>query len=276
MRPGLELTPLRLRAIRHGLLLAGLLWLVALVAVQLVAPHLDIHDYWLTPPDRAYQGYTLGSEGQAYTPVWTLAFAPLTALPFPLVYVGWFALNLGLALWLLRPLPRGWLPIGLLLVAPELLTGNVHLLIAASLVLALTGGAWAWVFPIFTKVTPGVGLVWHLARGEWHRLALALGTTGLLAVASWLVAPGLWPAWWATVSANVDSHGPEIGWVPLLPRLPIAVALAVYGARTNRRGLLPVAVLLALPHVFLASLAVLAATPRLVLMPQPCPEQREG
>jgi hypothetical protein len=53
-----------------------------------------------------------------------------------------------------------------------------------------------------------------------------------------------------------------VGWylpVGLLPRLILAIAIVAAAAWTNRRWLLPVAVVLALPVVWLNSLAVLAA-----------------
>ena len=46
-------------------------------------------------------------------------------------------------------------------------------------------------------------------------------------------------------------------------RLPIALAVAVFAARTDRRWLLPVAMLLACPVVGWGSFALLAAIPRL-------------
>ena len=52
------------------------------------------------------------------------------------------------------------------------------------------------------------------------------------------------------------------GWylpVPLLPRLAAAAALALWGGWTDRRWTVPVAVTLALPVVWLNSLAILAA-----------------
>ena len=50
---------------------------------------------------------------------------------------------------------------------------------------------------------------------------------------------------------------------PLVARLPIALAVAVFAARTDRRWLLPVAMLLACPVVGWGTFALLAAIPRL-------------
>lgn len=257
------LTEPRRRAIRHGLVLGGFLLLLYGTAWAASGGHIDIHDYWLTRPEDAYRNYALGSEGQAYTPVWTLAFSPLTTLPFPLVYAGWFCLNLAVAVWLLWPLGRFWMLVGLLYVSPELTTGNVHLLIAAAVVLACSGKAWALAFPILTKVTPGLALTWQIGRGEWRGVLSALGTTAVLVAASWVIAPDLWPRWWTAVTSNLGTAGPELLWIPLLPRLPVAILIGFYAARTSRAWLMPVAVLVGLPHIFLQSLSLLAGCIRL-------------
>ena len=50
---------------------------------------------------------------------------------------------------------------------------------------------------------------------------------------------------------------------PLVVRFPLALALAVVAARTNRAWLLPVAMVLASPVVGWGTFALLAAIPRL-------------
>jgi hypothetical protein len=47
--------------------------------------------------------------------------------------------------------------------------------------------------------------------------------------------------------------------VPLLIRLPLAVALVVWGARTDRRWTVPVASMLALPALWYGGLSMLLA-----------------
>jgi hypothetical protein len=258
------LTPWRVRAIRHGLVLGGVILVLYEIVWVVLGGATDIYAYWSTGTDNAYVGYTIQDlYGHAYTPVFTLAFQPLRAIPFTVVYLGWFALNLSIALWLLAPLPRQWRLPCILLVSPELAFGNVHLIIGAAIVLAVSGRAWTLAFPILTKVTPGLAILWHLLRGDWRGVAWALGVSAILVAISWLIAPNLWPRWWTTVIANLGVRGPELAWVPLQIRLPVAVMLAVYAARTSRAWLLPVAVLVGLPHIFLQSLALLAACPRM-------------
>jgi len=61
-----------------------------------------------------------------------------------------------------------------------------------------------------------------------------------------------------TQSAAVSPSTPSLP-VPLLPRLVAAGLLVAWGARADRRWVLPVAVTLALPVVWVNSLAVLVA-----------------
>ena len=59
-------------------------------------------------------------------------------------------------------------------VALELYHGNIHLLMAAAIVLGFRYPI-GWSFLLLTKVTPGVGLVWFAVRREWRPLIIALG-----------------------------------------------------------------------------------------------------
>ncbi len=68
-------------------------------------------------------------------------------------------------------------------VALELYHGNVHLLMAAAIVLGFRYPV-GWSFLLLTKVTPGVGLIWFAVRREWRPLLIALGFTGALVAVS--------------------------------------------------------------------------------------------
>jgi hypothetical protein len=76
------------------------------------------------------------------------------------------------------------------------------------------------------------------------------------------LAPGLWTDWLAFLSGSSDV---EIRYLPLWLRLPIAVALVVWGALRGRRGLLAVAMVFAMPLWSAGVLLLLAAVPRLRL-----------
>jgi hypothetical protein len=104
-----------------------------------------------------------------------------------------------------------------------------------------------------------VGLLWFAVRREWRALAIALGVTALVTAISFAVAPGLWQAWVGSLVANAGvTPSPSIA-IPLWLRLPLAAVVVAWGARTDRRWALPVGVMLAMPALWYAVPAVLAA-----------------
>ncbi|HET7677506.1 MAG TPA: glycosyltransferase family 87 protein [Candidatus Limnocylindrales bacterium] len=249
---------------RDGLLVGSAILAVIYLLIHLSGTHTDAHDYWSTTLRDVYTDYCICGRQYAYSPVFALAFVPFTLLPYPVFYVIWAGINIGIALWLTNRIPWPWRTSLLLFAVPEFLNGNVHLLLAAAV---YAGFHWpsAWALPLLTKVTPGIGLAWFAARFEWRSLAIALGTTSLLAAAAFLLAPELWPRWLAVLYENREASGPALLALPLIVRLPAAILLAAWAARTDRRWLLPVAVLLALPHIWLQSLTLLLASVRLAI-----------
>ena len=257
------------RAIRDGLAIAGLLfagYLFAVVAPVSGTVGFDAFAYWSVNLEHPYR-LVAGQLGAfPYTPVAARLFAPAGLLDWPAFWWLWTAILLGTVIWLGR---AGWgrWSAGLLIlafppVAIELYHGNIHLLIAAAIVIGMRYPA-AWAFILVTKVTPGVGLVWFLVRREWRHLGIALGVTALLIVASLLIDGRLWAEWIVDGLLPVAS-GPVqqvyIG-IPLLVRLPLAVLLVAWGARTDRAWTVPVGAALALPVLWLSGFAVLAAVP---------------
>ena len=102
-------------------------------------------------------------------------------------------------------------------------------------------------------------------------------SVALLAV-SVAISPGEWVSW---IDFLRDSAGRLLGQglpdpagldFPLAVRLPLALVVAVVAARTDRRWLLPVAMLLASPVVGWGSFALLAAIPRLRVRGRRSPE----
>jgi hypothetical protein len=108
-----------------------------------------------------------------------------------------------------------------------------------------------------------VGLLWFVARGEWRRLAIALGATLVTVVASAMLMPGVWHDWVALLMASAQQP-PADTWlaVPIWMRLPAAGALVWWGARTDRAWTVAAAVTLALPVIWFAGLAILVAALR--------------
>jgi len=200
-----EAGALRRRAVRDGSLIAG--WLVAawiMVVIPAVGRSLgyDAYSYWFEDLGLRYalaEGglYTLGAF--RYAPPVGLLFSIFAVLPWWLFLWLWMLVSLAAALWLGG---RWAIPVlALPPVALEIYHGNVHLLMAAAIVLGFRH-AWTWAFVLLTKVTPGVGPLWFGIRREWRSLSIALGATAAVCVVSLVVAPELWGRWLATVGSN--------------------------------------------------------------------------
>jgi hypothetical protein len=148
---------------------------------------------------------------------------------------------------------------GVLLAAIELIGGNISLLLAVAMVIGFRWPA-AWAFVLLTKVTPGIGLLWFVVRREWRQLGIALGATALVVLISALIMPGAWIDWLTLLVSLAGRDGTSAAVpIPFLIRLPIAVSVVVWGARTNRRWAVPVAGMLALPALWYGGLTMLLA-----------------
>ena len=259
------MTPQRVRAIRHGLLIAGVVVLVTiLVRTWLTATDTsageayDARAYWEAARGDPYARPVLGAPvAYYYSPAFLQVFSPLLALSFPAFLAAWYLIN-GAAL---VAVARSWLPIALLtgFVALEVLRGNIETLMALAIVAGFRWPA-AWAFILLTKVTPGVGLLWFVGRRDWRSLAIAVGATLAIAAGSFVLAPDLWRAWIASLVANA---GVSIDWayfpVPLVIRLPIAAALALVGGWFGWRWMVPIASTLAMPALWPVNLTLLVA-----------------
>jgi hypothetical protein len=154
---------------------------------------------------------------------------------------------------------RRWLAVGVVLGLMELAGGNIHLLLAAAIVLGFRW-PWTWSIVLLTKITPGVGLLWFVVRREWRNLAIALGGTAAIVGVSFLLMPDAWLAWGEVLSRVAGRDGTWAAVpIPFLVRFPVAVALVVWGAWTGRRWTVPVASMLALPALWYGGLSMLLA-----------------
>jgi len=262
---GLRLSTPARRALADGAIVAGLLFAAYLFVV--VAPAagtfgFDAYAYWAVHPADPYAA-TAGTLGAfTYSPVIAVLFAPFGLLPYWQFLWLWTAGLAATAIWLGgRPVRPILAVLAFPPVALELYHGNVHLLMAAAIALGFRYPV-AWAFVILTKVTPGVGLAWFLFRREWRSLAIALGVTAMAAGISFAAAPDAWRSWFAD-SLGATAAGAPLNQfaisVPLWLRLPAALAVVAWGARTDRRWAVPVAATLALPVLWPSGLAVLAA-----------------
>ena len=195
-----------------------------------------------------------------YSPAFLQLVTPLTALPWQAFMAAWTALLILAVRFLTGP---RLLAAGLLFpfAAMEVAGGNVSLLLAAAIVIGFRWPA-AWSIVLLTKITPGIGLLWFAVRREWRSLAIALGATAAIALVSFVVLPNQWRDWVDVVIRNAAA-GKTGTWasvpIPLWIRLPFAIALVVWGARTDRRWTVPVAAMLALPALWYGGLSMLLA-----------------
>jgi hypothetical protein len=193
-----------------------------------------------------------------YSPAFLQLVTPLTQLPWQAFMAIWTALLIGAARFLTGP---RLLAAGLLFpfTAMEIAGGNVSLLLAAAILLGFRW-PWTWSIVLLTKITPGVGLLWFAVRREWRSLAIALGATAAIAAASAVLMPTAWREWFEVIVANAGKGGTWASVpVPLWIRLPAAVALVVWGARTDRVWTVPVASMLALPALWYGGISMLLA-----------------
>jgi hypothetical protein len=223
-------------------------------------PAYDSYAYWLTRFGLDYSATTQGITGAfLYSPAFAQLIGPLVALPWPVF----------LALWtVLTTLPLAWLAgraaLPIVILPPVFMSVALGQLDLAFAVVVLLGLRWPalWALPILTKLTPGLGLLWFLVRGEWRSLGVAVAGIGVVVALSAAADPVAWGGWLAML-ARMDF--PELGgglWflpLPLWFRLFVSAALIAWGAATDRRWVLPVGMCLSLPTVWLNSPTILIA-----------------
>lgn len=253
------------RALRDALIVVGLGRAFVYYVIQGVHPWewpgIDARAYWGVDLGHPYAASAVGLQSTyIYPPIFAQVLAPLSALPFPVFFALWTIALVAILAWLVRPWPWALLILALP-VSYELFVGSIHLLIAAVVVLGFaTPGLWA--FPLLSKVTPGVGILWFAVRREWRTLASVLAITAVAVGVSFALAPGAWSDWFAFVLAE------RVKGEALPLRLVLAVVIVAFAAMTNRRWLVPVGVWLALPVLWVETPVVLLAMIRLWKTPR--------
>jgi hypothetical protein len=264
--PGVRVPRRPLEAAALGLTVAGLAY-IAMVWLRLApyappvpdyGPMFDARGFWIAWEGGLYDIPWRTNEAYVYSPVFAQLLWPFTLLPWPVFAGAWTLAAIGCLFWMRVP----WM-LAFPGVIDDILRGNIHVFLAAAIVLALRWPG-AWAFGILTKVTPGIGLLWHAARTEWRPLLLGVAVTSALAMVSFVLAADLWVQWFGLLASNAgETARIQVIPLPLLVRLPIAAALVVIGARTGRAWVLPIAIMVGLPNVWTSSTALLAAVPPL-------------
>lgn len=241
-----------LRATRDALSIAGVLLLI--MTLRGGGPGYDFYAYWSVDPADPY-AVKEGFGAFHYAPPLVWLVGPLKLVPWPLAYWLWFAVLFVVLVWLARDWALAWLAFPP--VVSELYHGNIHLLLAAALVLSLRHPI-AYPFLVLSKVSPGVTALWYVVRREWRNLATALGVAGVIVGLSFVMAPGLWWAYLTHISSEANS-APNLVAVPLALRLPAAALLVVFAARTNRPWILAPAAVLSVPLLWFHGFSILVA-----------------
>jgi len=254
--------PIRLVLIVIGGIAAGVILAASMVGAQDfqlggMGPGQDSHAYWLASRDMRYEAPAGTFGAYLYSPAFVQILSPILGVGWPQFVGLWTAMLIGALLKLSGPV---LFAVALPLTFFELWGGNIHLLLALSIVVGFRHPS-AWAFVLLTKVTPGVGLLWFAARREWTKLGMAIGATAAVFGLSWLVDPGAWQGW-ADLLLRQAGSAPPPGSIaiPLALRVPIAAIVIVYAAKHDQRWLLPVGVLLAMPVLWWGSLSILIAS----------------
>jgi hypothetical protein len=254
------------RAVRDGLTLAGLIYILGVLAgvvpyaepVPDYGPMFDARGFWEAWEGGLYNIPWGEYEAYVYSPAFAQLLWPLTLLPWPVFAALWTGAAIGCLFWMRVP----WM-LAFPGVIDDILRGNIHVFLAAMVVVGFRFSA-AYAFGILTKVTPGIGLLWFAVRREWRPLWIALGVTGAIVAVSFVLSPQLWLEWFQLLGAASDDVARiQVVPLPLLIRLPIAVGLIGFAAITSRAWIVPIGVMLALPNVWTSSTALLAAVPAL-------------
>jgi hypothetical protein len=212
----------------------------------------DTYAYWSVDPKAPYHfDFSPDQYGAfRYSPAIAQLFSLFHFLPWPAFAIGWFVILALVVAWL----GRRW-SLALLVFFPIVwdgYLGNIEILLAAAMVLGFRKPA-AWSFVLLTKVTPGIGLLWFVARREWRNLAIALGATAIIAGVSFAIAPALWLDWPRSILSVQGRPAP----VATVARVLAAALLVIWGARTNRPWTVIVAGTLALAWLDLKTTAML-------------------
>jgi len=225
----------------------------------------DAEGYWIANLDSLYPVHW-GVDGQYIYPPplaqivtllhplgWGLFIVMWTtllwaAMAYMLGRWSWLFVGLGIAALLLR------LPYEFSDVLGHALNGNVQLLIAAGLVFALRGNVLGWLPGLLTKVVSGIGLGWYVFRAEWRPLILSIAAAAAVAAVSFAFSPNQWVQWVDWTVANAGTPSPiALEPIPFSIRLPMSLAVLLWGARTNRAWVVPIAVGWGTPALYLGT-----------------------
>ena len=222
----------------------------------------DAMAYWRPDLDDLYGGRRVGiMSTYLYSPAFAQLVSPFGLLPWAAFAALWSALNIGVLVWMVGPYLGALLFLVPGPVGDEISTGNIHLLLGATIVIGFRYPA-AWSFHLLTKITPGVGALWFAGARQWRHLAMVLGVTAAIAAVSFLLAPSAWFEWVETLrrSSAIPSEEAAVIPGPLWLRVAVAAVIALLAGVRGIRWLIPVAAVVALPVPWSSGLSLLVAS----------------
>ena len=241
----------------------GIVYFAEPWGTSLLPSGMDARCYWVPSLSDPYLHSNWTDQiAYPYSPAFLQLLEPIRVLPWQAFMAIWAAILMAAMTYLTGPrlILLGLAFFGLM----EIWGGNIEILVALAIVLGFRWPA-AWSFVVLTKITPGVGLLWFAVRREWRSLAIAAAATVAVVAVSYVLMPGAWQTWPKVLANNVGKGGTWAAVpVPLVVRLPFAVVLVVWGARTNHRWTVPVSAMLALPALWYGGLSIVIATLPLV------------
>jgi hypothetical protein len=246
----------RLDVHRDGMLLVGFLVGLGQVRGLLPAP-VDAVNYWLAGTSTDVYPDQWGSPGAGQWLYYPPPVVQLSRLIQPIgfdLFVILLSMATFLAMW---SCARRWsfplLALGVLAMVgimpafgvvflSYVVLGNLQWILAALTLLAFRHPA-LWALQLVSKMTTALGWWWHPLRGEWRQAARGALAAAILLGISALASPDLWADFLRFGLRNGDlANPPMVGFaIPFAVRLPMAIALLVWGARTDRRWTVPIA-----------------------------------
>lgn len=204
-----------------------------------------------------------------YPPIVAQVMAPISiALPSAVFSVAWIVLMLVCLWWIAgRDVLAALALCAFPPVAVEFWSRNVHLILAAVLVLAIRRwGGWFAVGAAI-KMAPGIGLVYLAARRRWRELGIAIGFGTALFVVSVALSPDAWRQFSSVMLARGPTDASAFLPIPYVARAIVGLALVLVAGRLDARWgepLLVVGITVALPTLWFTALSTLVAVVPLI------------
>ena len=209
-----------------------------------------------------------------YPPPLAQVLVPVAAVvPARIFDLAWVTLLLGCLLWMARWRPLIALAyVAFVPVAVELWFDNVHLVLAALIVLGIRRWPWAFAIGAAIKIAPGLGILYLLLRRRWREARIAIGLGLAILLVSVVIGPTAWSGFLTTIEARGPTDISGFLPVPYVIRLAVAIGLTVLAATQKPHigePLLVVAITVALPTLWLNAMATLIAIAPIVVSGPP-------